>query len=120
MVLHELGFNAIAVQSESITDLSDSVITDLKNRFTEIYVLFDKDEAGFRNSRILCEKYNLNNLTEIVNMGAYKDISDYAYAARYSSGLFPKIRIMTAIDDYKLLCWDEENKKKQFIEGRDD
>lgn len=59
MILHEIGFYAIAPHSENIR-LSESLINDLKNRFNKIYVNYDNDNTGVSSSIELTKEYNLN------------------------------------------------------------
>lgn len=62
IVLDELGFNVIAVQSES-TFINDDILADLKHRFNNIYLLFDNDYNKKENygqllARKVIDKYN--------------------------------------------------------------
>ena len=79
MVLYELGYLAIALQSEN-DHLYKSILTDLQNRFKHIVVFFDNDKAGFESSNKLCDKYNLKQITldsSLWSIYQVKDISDY-------------------------------------------
>lgn len=69
-----IGIPAIAIQSEN-TMLSNTAISVLKKRFTNIYILLDNDEAGKRDAKILANKTGFINL-ELPDVGA-KDISDF-------------------------------------------
>jgi hypothetical protein len=55
MVLHELGFNAIAPQNET-PNFDADLIANLKKRFKRIIVWYDNDDPGVRNSILLTEK----------------------------------------------------------------
>ncbi len=81
MLLHELGISSIAPQSESIV-ISEDRITELKNRFSRIYLLFDYDYAGITTSNKYKKRYKLKTLYltngrfSTIDYGA-KDITDY-------------------------------------------
>ena len=55
MCLYELGFNAIAPQSET-PNFNENILADLKKRFKRIIVWYDNDDPGVRNSILLTEK----------------------------------------------------------------
>lgn len=74
MVLHKLGYNAIAPNSEN-NGVPKCIIDNLKKRFTRIVVLYDNDEAGINGSKKLCDKYQLESI--MIPIGLPKDISDY-------------------------------------------
>lgn len=74
MCLHEMGYPAVSPSSES-TFLPSDVLEQLKTRFKRIIVLFDRDEAGCKQSRKICQKTNLNALFVHKKFKA-KDISD--------------------------------------------
>lgn len=82
MVLRELGFNAIAFNSEGIPKKDgegkkhiQSVITDLKERFDTVITFMDNDEAGKKAKAILEEHYGLSGI--LIPDNFPKDISDY-------------------------------------------
>jgi hypothetical protein len=58
MTLHTMGINAVAVRSEN-TPVSENAFNLLSNRFDEIIVWFDADEAGILGAEKLCNMYNL-------------------------------------------------------------
>lgn len=74
MCLHEMGYPAVSPSSES-TFLPSDVLEQLKTRFKRIIVLFDRDKAGCKQSRKICQKTNLNALFVHKKFKA-KDISD--------------------------------------------
>lgn len=74
MCLHEMGYPAVSPSSES-TFLPSDVLEQLKTRFKRIIVLFDRDKAGCKQSRKICQKMNLNALFVHKKFKA-KDISD--------------------------------------------
>jgi 5S rRNA maturation endonuclease (ribonuclease M5) len=82
MVLDKHNISAIAPHGESMK-ISDEDIDMLKRRFRKIYVLYDIDEAGYKASEYICNKYNLkrifinNNYCIYKNKNENKDISDY-------------------------------------------
>lgn len=75
MTLYELGYNAIALQSES-SSIKESVVEELQNRFKSIILLYDNDEAGVMNSAKLSELYNMKRIFIPIESKT-KDISDY-------------------------------------------
>lgn len=71
------GIPSLAIQGEGYT-ISNTAINDLKNRYENIFILFDNDEAGLLNGEKLS---NLTGFTNIVlpkleEYGYPKDISD--------------------------------------------
>lgn len=79
MVLHELGYNAVALQSEN-DHLYKSIYNNLQQRFKRIVILFDNDKPGLEASIKLSNKYNIPRI--YIDSGLYelykvKDISDY-------------------------------------------
>ena len=90
MCLKSLGFTAIAPQSET-THISDEIIDELKFRFKNIYILFDKDEAGIAGSKALCQR--INNCKIVFLDTEYKDVSDnfYIYGHEKTKNLVKKI-----------------------------
>ena len=73
MTLASLGFNAVAVRSES-TPLSENAYNLLKERFKKIFLWFDPDNAGVAGASKMSEKYNLPMFTHDISFG--KDASD--------------------------------------------
>ena len=76
MCLNVLGFAAVAPQSET-THISNEIIDELRSRFKNIYILFDKDEAGIAGSHALCQR--INNCKVVFLNTEYKDVSDNFY-----------------------------------------
>lgn len=79
MVLYELGYNAVALQSEN-DKLNYKIYTDLSERFKRIVILFDNDEPGKDSAAKLAEEYNLEYIfidSSIYTLYKVKDISDY-------------------------------------------
>ena len=76
MLLHELGYNAIAPSSES-TEIPEYYINDLKEKsFKKIVYFFDNDETGIKFAKKLSEKYN-SDYIYIDPKYFVKDISDF-------------------------------------------
>jgi len=78
MSLYELGFNAIAPQSEQ-THVPTSIMKYLKEKFKDIVVLYDYDEGGIQGAKKLSEKYNLKNThipKHYLDLYSIKDVSD--------------------------------------------
>jgi DNA primase len=82
MVLYELGYPAIAFNSEGIPTRGESavtveeVITQLKDRFERVILFLDNDVAGVNYSKKLAKRYNL---PYIVLPDGPKDISDHIH-----------------------------------------
>ena len=79
MVLYELGYIAVALQSEN-DHLYKDIYNNLKDRFKKIIVFFDNDKPGMESSNKLCDKYNLKQITldsSLWTIYQIKDISDY-------------------------------------------
>ena len=62
LCLISAGYYAIAPQSESVR-ISLETIQELKSRFKSIYILYDLDKAGEKNSIKHSELYNIPYLT---------------------------------------------------------
>jgi len=62
LCLISAGYCAIAPQSESVR-ISLETIQELKSRFKSIYILYDLDKAGEKNSIKHSELYNIPYLT---------------------------------------------------------
>ena len=73
LVLASLGYEAVAPQSES-TSISDEFITNAKQNYQDIYLLYDNDETGIKYSDKVCTEYSL---IPIFVPQPVKDISDY-------------------------------------------
>lgn len=69
------GIPAIAVQGEGY-NISDSAIKSLKERYKNIYILFDNDNAGLADGKSLAQKTGFNNV-QIPQFIGGKDVSDY-------------------------------------------
>lgn len=74
MCLYEMGIPAVSPSSES-TFIPDKALEDIKKRFKRVLILFDRDEAGVRNSRKMSLKTGLNGLF-INKRFKSKDVSD--------------------------------------------
>lgn len=68
------GIPAVAVQGEGYS-MSDTAISELKRRFTNVYVLFDNDEAGLADGVKLSEQTGFINVVLPLFKGG-KDVSD--------------------------------------------
>jgi hypothetical protein len=75
MVLHELGYNAIAPNGENHS-ISTNIVEQLKERFNHIVLLYDRDEAGLKGTRKLFKEHNFNFIF-IPKKYKTKDISDF-------------------------------------------
>lgn len=68
------GIPAIAVQGEGY-GISDTAISELKRRYTNVYILFDNDRAGLEDGKKLSESTGFINLVLPQFIGG-KDVSD--------------------------------------------
>lgn len=75
MCLYEMGIPAVSPSSES-TFIPESVLVDLKKRFKKIIIIFDRDQAGFKNVRKIIKKYKDLDFLFINKKFKSKDISD--------------------------------------------
>ena len=80
IVLHQLGYPSIALNSEGTHPTLD--VISLINKFKYKYVLYDNDEAGLNYSKSLMEKIPALNLLEILDDKA-KDPSDFVVEYSY-------------------------------------
>ena len=79
MVLHELGYNAVALQSEN-DKLNYKIYNNLSDRFKKIVILFDNDEPGKDSAAKLSSEYNIEYCfidSSMYDLYKVKDISDY-------------------------------------------
>jgi KaiC/GvpD/RAD55 family RecA-like ATPase len=76
MSLSAHGFNAITLNSETAT-LDHQIAGQLKLRFNKIFVLYDNDETGLKQSRILAKTHGFHRLVLPEFQDEGKDISDY-------------------------------------------
>ena len=74
MVLHEMGFNAIAASSET-TFIPENILSRLREKWTHILILYDRDKTGVHMARELSKKHNLDAFF-VHKCFAAKDISD--------------------------------------------
>lgn len=76
MLLAELGYNAIAPQSET-SFLKKHILEQLKKRFEKIIIFLDNDEVGIKQAKLYSEQFNLPYIH--IPIGEPKDISDYYF-----------------------------------------
>lgn len=81
------GIPSIAPQGEGYT-LSETAINVLKQRFKNIFILFDNDDAGIKDAKILSESTGFKNVI-LPKFDGGKDISDY-YKKLQDKELFKK------------------------------
>ena len=81
------GIPSIALQGEGY-GISDTVIKELKERFTDVYILFDNDEAGLTDGIKLAQNTGFQNIVLPLFDGG-KDISDM-YKVMQNKKLFQK------------------------------
>jgi len=85
MVLHEMGYDAVAPSSESVT-IPESVMNNLKKRFKRILIFYDRDKAGVEYARKVSKAYNINAIF-INKKYKTKDISDLVKGLGYAKAL---------------------------------
>lgn len=66
---------AISFQSE-VQNIDSLIITDLKFRYTNLYICYDNDRTGLLQASNKAKEFNLNNIV-IPQFDKGKDISDY-------------------------------------------
>ena len=59
----------------SVYNISKTALDELKKRFTNVYILFDNDEAGLKDGKELAQKTGLINLV-LPEFKGGKDVSD--------------------------------------------
>lgn len=75
MVLHELGYDSVAVQSEG--SIPPKHVTEcLQSRFSDILVLFDNDSAGIQGAEKFCQLHDLQSIM-IPKESKAKDIAEF-------------------------------------------
>ena len=70
-----VGIPALSVQGEGYS-MSNTAISELKRRYSHIYILLDNDEAGIIDGRKLSESTGFTNIV-LPQFEGGKDISDY-------------------------------------------
>lgn len=68
------GIPALAVQGEGYT-MSNTAVSELKRRFTEVYICFDNDTPGIKDAEILATKTKFTNVV-LPEFKGGKDIAD--------------------------------------------
>ena len=74
MCLYEMGFNAVSPSSET-TFIPKNILEELKKRFKQLVILFDRDAAGVQNARKYSKEYGLDAIFVHKKFKA-KDVSD--------------------------------------------
>jgi len=75
MLLHELGYNAVAVNSET-QFLNYPIYEQLLSRFSRVYLLLDNDTTGIKMTNKWCDLH-MDLIPIQIPKGGQKDISDY-------------------------------------------
>lgn len=71
------GYNVIAFNSESANVPEDHALFSLYiDSNTKVYVLYDNDETGRKNTEKMCSKFNWSPLTHILEPHGVKDFAD--------------------------------------------
>ena len=77
-----MGFNAVSPSSET-TFIPTKKLDELKKRFKHVIILFDRDEAGVKNTRKCSKEYKLDAIFVHKKFKA-KDVSDAVKANGFS------------------------------------
>ena len=56
-------------------NMSETAVNELKRRYKQVFICFDTDKAGIKDSAELSEKTGFKNI--VPNLGECKDLSDY-------------------------------------------
>ena len=75
MVYYSLRYYAISPNSES-SNIEQSLISDLNNRFNRVFINYDNDIVGLRFAKKISNQYNLESFI-VPEISGIKDISDY-------------------------------------------
>lgn len=70
----QLGIPALALQGEGYS-MSNTAISELKQRFTKVFISFDMDKAGIADSQKLAKETGFISI--MPDLGKEKDFSDY-------------------------------------------
>lgn len=74
MVLYKMGYDAISPSSET-TFIPNDILTQLKLKYKYVFILYDRDKTGVKQTRAYSQQYNIIPL--LVNKRYHaKDISD--------------------------------------------
>ncbi|WP_163381635.1 bifunctional DNA primase/helicase [Cyclobacterium sp. SYSU L10401] len=71
----QMGIKAICLAPEN-TDLNFSIVRDLKKRFSDVIICFNRSKTGIEKSRTISEKFELINFS-LPNNFRGKDINDF-------------------------------------------
>ena len=74
MCCYEMGFNAIAASSET-SFIPEDILEDLKNKWKNIVILYDRDKTGMLKARQYSKQYKLDAFF-IHRRFKAKDLSD--------------------------------------------
>jgi 5S rRNA maturation endonuclease (ribonuclease M5) len=74
MCLYEMGYSAIAASSET-TFIPDNILSDLKRKWKNVVILYDRDQTGMFEARKYSKKYNIDTFFVHKKFNS-KDISD--------------------------------------------
>jgi hypothetical protein len=78
MIWRTFGYNAICPTGETVF-LTDNALELLSYRFKKIFLNYDNDDEGIKQSKKIKEQYNIDSILT----PNYKDISDYIYFQGY-------------------------------------
>lgn len=92
IMLNMAGYDAIAPHAETVF-ISENKLNDLKDRYSQIFILFDNDSCGIQNSEYFSKKYNIPNIFLPKNDYQIKDCYDVVlnYGIEYLKNLINNI-----------------------------
>lgn len=80
VTLYVLGYPAITLNSETAI-LNPELLSELKQRFKHIIILYDNDDTGLKGSEKLSQEFGLSRII-LPSMEGGKDISDFVKLKR--------------------------------------
>lgn len=81
MVLHEMGYDAIAASSET-TFIPNDILATLRGKYKKILILYDRDKTGMKKAREYSRNYKLDAFFVHKKYKA-KDVSDAVETAGF-------------------------------------
>ena len=89
MCFYEMGFNAIAASSET-SFIPDNIIEDLKKKWKNILILYDRDKTGMLKSRQFSKQYDVipffihkkfkaKDLSDAIKLNGYTRVKEWLY-----------------------------------------
>jgi len=95
MVLYEIGYNSISLQSES-TILHTRTFNLLRSRFVNIVIFYDNDTTGINRANIITNSFGIPSIV-VPKEFNIKDISDYVANKNINEGKILMQELLTQI-----------------------